>query len=208
MDQEFKLTVVLDEQKDNKQNWTPLHQCLLMLLDSPINHAGLLEVYIRLASDNFGIIRLHREVRIPRTLKRFEALFNNFLQGCDMPLVHTKDGPARLFQFVGKSIDRILSNSDSDDEVAMFRIANLTSRLRTADFFTTVIESSRRCVIFIEFGPVDFNFLGNSREVEYDIKVKEKNPPPDTMSISRYPLSPSLVCVKITTAFEKALDVF
>lgn len=197
MDRAFKLVVVLDEQQGNKGNWTPLHQCLLMLLDSPLNHAALLEVFIRLTDQR--VIKLHREVRIPRTFKRFEQLFCNFLQGCDMPVVQTRDGPVRLFQIV-----KTLHHSGG----AKFRITNLTSRMRDASYFAESVETLKQAVIFIDFGPVDYNFLGNGREVEYDIKFIEKKPAPETYSISHYPLPPSLICVKITTAFERALDIF
>lgn len=202
MDRDFHLIVVLDEQQDNKQNWTTLHQCLLMLFDSPLNHAGLLEVYIRIFKES-KIIGLHREVRIPRTFKRFEQLFINFLQGCDMPLVQTKDGPARLFQFINRPLDKILPSN-----CPRFRVANLTSRVRSPDFFTLPAETNHRAIITVEFGPVDFNFLGSSREAEYEIKAKEQHPAAGTYSISHYPLSSSLMCVKIISAFEKALEVY
>jgi rRNA small subunit pseudouridine methyltransferase Nep1 len=202
MDRHFTLIIVLEEQEENKQNWTTLHQCLLMLFDSPINHAGSLEVYIRLFK-NPKIIKLHKEVRIPRTFKRFEQLFKNFLDGCDMPVVQTKDGPARLFQFIGKPLDKILPNN-----CIKYRIANLTARVRNPDFLTAPVDTNHREVIFIEFGPVDFNYLGNSRDTEYEIKVKDSNPPPGTYSLSHYPLSPALTCVKVVSAFEKALEIF
>lgn len=48
------------------------HQCLLTLLDSPLNKAGLLQVYIRTAKG--VLIELHPSVRIPRTFKRFSGL--------------------------------------------------------------------------------------------------------------------------------------
>jgi rRNA small subunit pseudouridine methyltransferase Nep1 len=47
-------------------------QCLLTLLDSPINKAGLLQVYIH---TNRGVlIEVNPSVRIPRTFKRFSGL--------------------------------------------------------------------------------------------------------------------------------------
>lgn len=124
-----------------------------------------------------------------------------------MPLVQTKDGPARLFQFVGKSLDKIIPSSNGCQK---FRITNLNARLRGVDYFASALDSSpsKRVYLIIEFGPVDFNVLGNSRETEYEIKTINKNSDPDTYSISRYPLSPSMTCVKVITAFEKALDIF
>ena len=46
-----------------------LHQCLLMLLDSPLNRAGLLQVYIHTA--NNVLIEINPQTRIPRTFPRF-----------------------------------------------------------------------------------------------------------------------------------------
>lgn len=194
----MNLTIVLDEQKDNNQNWSTLHQCLLMLFDSPLNHAGYLEVYIRLTDNR--LIKMHREVRIPRTFKRFEQLFNNFLQGCDMPVVQTKDGPTRLLQFVAKSIDKHLQSN-----CKRYRVSNLAPRLRSSDYFTSELDNFKRIAIFIDFGPVDFNILGEGRETEYQVKTINKYPNEDTYSISRYPLAAALTCVKLTTAFENKL---
>ena len=48
------------------------HQCLLMLFDSPLNRAGLLQVFIRTA--NNVLIEINPATRIPRTFKRFSGL--------------------------------------------------------------------------------------------------------------------------------------
>ncbi|CAG57923.1 EMG1 [Nakaseomyces glabratus] len=53
------------------------HQCLLTLLDSPINKAGLLQVYI-LTKKNV-LIEVNPSVRIPRTFKRFSGLMVQLL---------------------------------------------------------------------------------------------------------------------------------
>lgn len=47
-------------------------QCLLTLLDSPLNKAGLLQVYIHTAKG--VLIEVNPHVRIPRTFKRFSGL--------------------------------------------------------------------------------------------------------------------------------------
>lgn len=47
-------------------------QCLLTLLDSPLNKAGLLQVYIQTAKG--VLIEVNPSVRIPRTFKRFSGL--------------------------------------------------------------------------------------------------------------------------------------
>lgn len=47
-------------------------QCLLTLLDSPLNKAGLLQVYVQTAKG--VLIEINPSVRIPRTFKRFSGL--------------------------------------------------------------------------------------------------------------------------------------
>lgn len=205
VERNFSLTVVLEERKDNGGKWTWLHQCLLMLFDSPINHAGYLQVFIKLADGK--MIRMHREVRIPRTFKRFEQLFCNFLQGCDMPLVQTKDGHARLLQFVNKSIEQQWASSDGAHKT--YRIANLAPKLKSPHHLAEEAnDTSSKIFVYIEFGPVDFNILGEGKETEYEEKTIPELDVDGTYSISRYPLSPSLTCAKLATAFEKVLEVF
>mmetsp|Transcript_15214 Transcript_15214/g.31923 ORF Transcript_15214/g.31923 Transcript_15214/m.31923 type:complete len:312 (-) Transcript_15214:270-1205(-) len=53
------------------------HQELLALLDSPLNKAGMLQVYIRTSKN--VLIELHPSVRIPRTYKRFAGLMVQLL---------------------------------------------------------------------------------------------------------------------------------
>lgn len=48
------------------------HQCLLMLFDSPLNRAGLLQVFLH--TNNNVLIEINPQTRIPRTFKRFAGL--------------------------------------------------------------------------------------------------------------------------------------
>lgn len=53
-----------------------LHQELLALLDSPLNKAGKLRVYVHSASN--VLIEVNPKCRIPRTYKRFAGLMGAF----------------------------------------------------------------------------------------------------------------------------------
>lgn len=53
------------------------HQCLLMLLDSPLNKAGLLQVYIHTAKN--VLIEVNPQTRIPRIYDRFAGLMVQLL---------------------------------------------------------------------------------------------------------------------------------
>ena len=55
-----------------------LHQSLLTLLDSPLNKAGQLQVYITTTTNQ--VIKVNPVTRIPRTFKRFAALMAQLLQ--------------------------------------------------------------------------------------------------------------------------------
>ena len=48
------------------------HQCLLTLLDSPLNKAGLLQIFIHTSKNT--LIEVHPQLRIPRTFPRFAGL--------------------------------------------------------------------------------------------------------------------------------------
>ena len=48
------------------------HQCLMMLLDSPLNKAGMLQIYIHTTKN--VLIEVNPHIRIPRTFKRFSGL--------------------------------------------------------------------------------------------------------------------------------------
>ena len=48
------------------------HQSLMMLLDSPLNRAGMLQVYIH--TQRNVLIEVSPHLRIPRTFKRFCGL--------------------------------------------------------------------------------------------------------------------------------------
>lgn len=51
-------------------------KCLLTLLDSPLNKAGLLKVFIHTTQDL--LIAVHPDVRIPRTYKRYSGLMGAY----------------------------------------------------------------------------------------------------------------------------------
>ncbi|KAK4532476.1 hypothetical protein CCYA_CCYA12G3333 [Cyanidiococcus yangmingshanensis] len=54
------------------------HQCLLTLLDSPLNKADRLRVYIHTAQN--VLVEVHPRVRMPRTFARFSGLMAQLLE--------------------------------------------------------------------------------------------------------------------------------
>lgn len=55
-------------------------QCLLMLMDSPLNRAGLLQVYIH--TEKNALIEINPQTRIPRTFPRFCGLMGKLPMFC------------------------------------------------------------------------------------------------------------------------------
>jgi rRNA small subunit pseudouridine methyltransferase Nep1 len=75
------------------------HQCLLTLLDSPLNKAGLLQVYIHTAKG--VLIEVNPHVRIPRTFKRFSGLMVQLLHKLSIRGVN---GPEKLLKVIKNPI--------------------------------------------------------------------------------------------------------
>lgn len=219
MDAKPRIDVVLEEKPCNDGNWTHLHQCMLMLLDSPLNIEGHLNIVIKLHDGR--VVKVHREMRVPRTLKRFEQLFQNFLDGCSMPVVHTRDGPTKLLQMSPtNSVQKLIAKS-----CPRFRICNLAPRCKRAHYFAQQLDTHERIVLFVEFGPVEWNCLcdesatssngtnvatgdalhhnGSSGGGGGDVTVDGEI----TYAISEYPIAASLACAKLTSSIEQVLGV-
>lgn len=61
---------ILNTQKESRVDI--LHQCLLVLLDSPLNKNGLLKVLVRTEDNN--LIDVSPHLRVPRTPKQFDSM--------------------------------------------------------------------------------------------------------------------------------------
>ncbi|KAI9559588.1 hypothetical protein GHT06_013593 [Daphnia sinensis] len=75
------------------------HQCLLMLLDSPLNRAGLLQVYIHTAKN--VLIEVNPQTRIPRTYTRFAGLMVQLLHKMS---IKAANGPMKLLKVIKNPI--------------------------------------------------------------------------------------------------------
>ena len=73
-----------------------VHQCLLTLLDSPLNKSGLLQVYIQ--TDKHQLISVNPSIRIPRTFKRFAGLMVQLLHKLKIRSADSKDVLMKMIQ--------------------------------------------------------------------------------------------------------------
>jgi len=76
------------------------HQSLLCCLDSPLNKAGLLQIYLRTSKN--VLIEVHPSLRIPRTIKRFSGLMVQLLHKLRIRAV---DGPNTLLRVIKNPIE-------------------------------------------------------------------------------------------------------
>ncbi|XP_014303845.1 ribosomal RNA small subunit methyltransferase NEP1-like [Myotis lucifugus] len=83
------------------------HQSLLMLMDSPLNRAGLLQVYIH-AQKNV-LIEVNPQTRIPRTFDHFCGLMVQLLHKLS---VRAADGPQKLLKLNVEYTEKMVSISN------------------------------------------------------------------------------------------------
>ncbi|XP_069843827.1 ribosomal RNA small subunit methyltransferase NEP1 [Dipodomys merriami] len=154
------------------------HQSLLMLMDSPLNRAGLLQVYIHTRKN--VLIEVNPQTRIPRTFDRFCGLMVQLLHKLS---VRAADGPQKLL--------KVIKNPVSDHFPA--------GCVKVATSFSAPVSDVRELVPGAD--PIVF-VVGAFAHGQVDVDYTER-----TVSLSNYPLSAALTCAKLTTAFEEAWGV-
>ncbi|KAJ3036650.1 Ribosomal RNA small subunit methyltransferase mra1 [Rhizophlyctis rosea] len=154
------------------------HQCLLTLLDSPLNKAGLLQVYIHTTKN--VLIEVNPHVRIPRTFKRFCGLMVQLLHKLSIRAVN---GPEKLL--------KVIKNPITDHLPANCRKITMSSDVPAVRLpaYLPTLPSDQPIVFFI-------GAMAHGPDNWVDDLVDDK------ISVSEYPLSASVTCGKLTTAFE------
>ncbi|OCT69780.1 ribosomal RNA small subunit methyltransferase NEP1 [Xenopus laevis] len=155
------------------------HQSLLMLLDSPLNRAGLLQVYIH--THRNVLIEVNPQTRIPRTFPRFCGLMVQLLHKLS---VRAADGPQKLL--------KVIKNPLTDHlPVGCVKIAMSFSG-ESAPCVRELVPASEPVLLVVGA------FAHGSVNVDYTERC---------VSISQYPLSAALTCAKLCTAFEEVWGV-
>lgn len=155
------------------------HQCLLMLLDSPLNKAGLLQVYIH--TERNVLIEINPHTRIPRTFDRFCGLMVQLLHKLS---IHASDGPQKLL--------KVIKNPVTDHLPTGCRKVGTSFHSDNLVKLKDVIPKEEPIVLVV----------GAMAHGSIDVSYVE-----ETVAISQYPLSGALTCAKICTAFEEAWGV-
>ncbi|PSR72873.1 hypothetical protein PHLCEN_2v11240 [Hermanssonia centrifuga] len=159
------------------------HQCLLTLLDSPLNKAGLLQVYIHTAKG--VLIEVNPHVRIPRTFKRFSGLMVQLLHKLSIRGVN---GPEKLLKVIKNPItDHLPANT------IKLTLSGDAPTIRLSKYLPTLPET-HSIAVFV-------GAMARGRDDFADGLVDEK------ISISDYPLSASVACGKFCCALEELWDI-
>ncbi|KAJ2007166.1 18S rRNA pseudouridine methyltransferase [Coemansia thaxteri] len=155
------------------------HQCLLTLLDSPLNKTGRLQVYIHTTGD--VLIEISPQVRIPRTFKRFAGLMVQLLHKMSIRSVNGHD---KLLKVIKNPVSQYLP---PDALKLTFSYDAPTVHLQT--WMRKKLAPSQSIVVAI-------GALAHGKDDFADTYVDEK------VGISEYPLSASVACGKLTCALE------
>ncbi|KIJ61019.1 hypothetical protein HYDPIDRAFT_177206 [Hydnomerulius pinastri MD-312] len=159
------------------------HQCLLTLLDSPLNKAGLLQVYIHTAKG--VLIEVNPHVRIPRTFKRFSGLMVQLLHKLSIRGVN---GPEKLLKVIKNPVtDHLPVNT------IKLTLSGDAPTIRLSKYLPTLPET-HSVAVFV-------GAMARGRDDFADHVVDEK------ISISDYPLSASVACGKFCCALEELWDI-
>jgi len=154
------------------------HQCLLTLLDSPINKAGKLQIYIHTAKG--VLISVSPTVRIPRTFKRFAGLMVQLLHRMSIRSVNSNE---KLLQVIKNPIsDHLPPNCQ---KITLSFDAPLV-RVRE---YVEALDPDKSICVFV-------GAMAKGEDTFADQYVDEK------IAISNYSLSASVACSKFCHAAE------
>ncbi|KAK1442929.1 alpha/beta knot like protein [Babesia gibsoni] len=179
---------ILSAEKDSRVDI--LHQCLLVLLDSPLNKNGLLKLLVR-TEDN-GLIDVSPHLRVPRTAKQFDIML--------LHLVHKR-------RVMSQEKDTVLMKVGGGIEMQRVQIIK-------NDIEAALPPGSRRFGLSVGGTAVDLKeFCQQFKDVEYPVvfhigSVSHSQPKGTTtnvekcISISKHGLTAAHACAKICNEFE------
>lgn len=158
-------------------------KCLLTLLDSPINKAGLLQIYIHTAKG--VLIEVSPTVRIPRTFKRFAGLMVQLLHKLS---IRSTTSQEKLLKVIKNPITEHLPPNCR--KVTLSFDAPV---VRVKDYIADLGPKESICV-----------FVGAMAKGADTFADQFKD---DSISISNYSLSASVACSKFCHAAEDVWDI-
>ncbi|KAL7716818.1 Ribosome biogenesis protein NEP1 [Entamoeba marina] len=160
-----------------------LHYTLLTLLDSPLNKAGMLQVFIR--THNNLLIEVNPQLRVPRTYKRFAGLMVQLLHKLS---IHAADGPEKLLSVIKNPVTQYFPPGSK-----VFGLSYAAEKLVRIDQSVSEACKDDSNAVFVIGG-----FAHGHIDIDYANIM---------LSISNYPLSAACVAGKVCGAFENLWGV-
>ena len=165
-----------------------VHQCLLNLLDSPLNKIGVLQVYIH--TNKNILIEINPKMRMPRTFKRFSGLFTqlllkNEIKASDTDDILMKIRTSNIENIIDKNVPKILLSGKG-------RLIDIDTYCKN---LSKVGEENKNSICFI---------IGTNPKGDIDPLIKYND---DCISISSFELNSNIVCAKICSSLEKVWDI-
>ena len=167
-----------------------IHQCLLNLFDSPLNKAGLLQVFLH--TNKNILIEINPKTRIPRTYKRFSGLFSQLLLKNEISIGDNNNKEIFL-----KVLNNKLENNIGDIPKILLsekgRLVDIETYCKNLEEYLKEKKNKNICFI-----------IGTNPKGDIDPLIKYND---DCISLSSYDLDSNVVCAKICSAFENTWGI-
>lgn len=173
---------ILKKNNKNAADYRPdiVHGALLVLLDSPLNKAGQLQIYVH--TNKNVLIEINPKVRIPRTYKRFAGLMVQLLHKLK---IRATDGPEVLLKTIKTPVTQHFPPG-------AYKIGTSV----TAD----LVEMKEVCTSLPDV-PIVFMF-GSHAHGPADVDWVDKR-----IAVSAYPLSAMTAISRVVHSFEQHLNI-
>lgn len=162
-----------------------VHLSLLTALDSPLNKAGFLRVYVHTINEE--LIEVDPKVKLPRDYDRFEGLIVQLFKEGHVP----KERPY-LLRVVNRDLKTVLSEKKIEFIIGLSRVGGLVNLEK---FLRKVFSEKNKIGVFIG----GFHKGHFSKEILSHVNK--------LVSISKYPLTSHLTVCKVLNEVEKILDI-
>lgn len=161
-----------------------VHQCLRILLQCPLNRAGLLQIYVR--TENNELIKIDPQFHVPESFDEFTKIIVQLLH--HLRPVRAKQCSKQLLKLIKNPVTLHLPAG-----CLKYGTSSKASRVIRPQELVPGKEKQSTPVAIV---------IGAMAHESCDVDYVD-----ETISISRYPLSAAIVCAKITSAFEDAWNV-
>lgn len=165
-----------------------VHDCLKALLDSPLNKAGKLQIYIHTATN--VLIEVNPALRIPRTYKRFAGLMAELVDKHKIRAANSRD---ILMKVIANPVSQYLPAGGR--KIAL----SVHGKILSCQAFAKEVKDLT-VPVTISIGAVSTG--EPSEEPQFGGEYAEEK-----LAISNYGLSAAICCSKICDAFEEVWNI-